>query len=458
MFESGSDVPLLTEYNPHTIPQHYQVIKDIRTEFNYQDQGVNQVMLSGSVGSGKSLLMSHIIITHCLENPGAIFGIGRLTMPELKDTLLKMILDHMGEAGELVNYDYNKTKSEIKFSNGSKIMSFSWHDQKYKKFRSHKFSGFAIEELTENDDKNALEAILMRCGRLPQIREKIVICATNPDDPEHWAYKWFIERERATNIHVYYSLTKDNPFLDPNYISMLKENLDPQMAKRMLEGIWLPIGKENIYYNYKAERNFYRRDYDVVESLPISISFDFNIAKNKPMSCVLSQYNGAFHWFDESVIEGARTEDIMEDLANRGCLDHRVPFYEIHGDQTGKARDPRCNWSNYDVITKFLDEYKRKDGRRVRYELCIQTRNPPIKKRHNLMNGAMYNVKGQTRFYVYAGAKTLHEGCRLTKLKKGGQYIEDDSKPYQHITTAAGYRVCYTLDHTNSKPQGTVLL
>jgi hypothetical protein len=27
-------------------------------------------------------------------------------------------------------------------------------------------------------------------------------------------------------------------------------------------------------------------------------------------------------------------------------------------------------------------------------------------------------------------------------LKKGGQYIEDDSKDYQHCTTALGYAVC----------------
>jgi hypothetical protein len=33
---------------------------------------------------------------------------------------------------------------------------------------------------------------------------------------------------------------------------------------------------------------------------------------------------------------------------------------------------------------------------------------------------------------------------KLTALKKGAEYIEDDSKEYQHITTAAGYRISYT--------------
>ena len=35
----------------------------------------------------------------------------------------------------------------------------------------------------------------------------------------------------------------------------------------------------------------------------------------------------------------------------------------------------------------------------------------------------------------------LDEGLTKTKLKLGGNYIEDDSKDYQHITTAAGYGI-----------------
>jgi hypothetical protein len=44
---------------------------------------------------------------------------------------------------------------------------------------------------------------------------------------------------------------------------------------------------------------------------------------------------------------------------------------------------------------------------------------------------------------VYKKAATLDEGMRLTKLRPGSQYIEDDSKRYQHITTALGYAVHY---------------
>jgi len=48
----------------------------------------------------------------------------------------------------------------------------------------------------------------------------------------------------------------------------------------------------------------------------------------------------------------------------------------------------------------------------------------------------------------------LAEGFSLTKLKDGAQYIEDDSKRYQHITTAAGYGICSVLDELETQQIG----
>jgi hypothetical protein len=450
-----SDTPLLNEFDPQDVPWQYKALNKIKNlDFNL---GVHQILLSGSVGSAKSLLMAHLVLLHCLENAGAICGVGRLTMPDLKDTFLKMILDHMGESGEIVEYSYNKTEGEITFPNGSKILSFSWHDKKYKKFRSYAFSMFAIEELTENDTPDAYEAIIMRLGRNKKIDEKLLLMATNPDDPEHWAYKKIIESKEPTK-HVFYSLTKDNKFLPSTYIDYLERNLDPKMADRMLRGLWVPIAANNIYYSY-SERNQRKGNYTINEKYPIRITWDFNIGEGKPMSCVAFQWNRyAFHWFKEFVVHSARTSDILEEIAASGLLDHRCA-YVIHGDATGKNRDTRSKLSDYDIIDEFLANYRTPDGKLINYSFEVGSKNPPIRTRHNLMNAQMQNVKGETRFHVYVDqVPTLHEGLRLTKLKPGGQYIEDDSKYYQHITTAAGYGVSYCILSEDSKPQGMVIL
>jgi hypothetical protein len=59
------------------------------------------------------------------------------------------------------------------------------------------------------------------------------------------------------------------------------------------------------------------------------------------------------------------------------------------------------------------------------------------------MNSYFQNELGIRRFFVYTGCKTVDEAFRLTALKKGGDYIEDDSKYYQHISTSISYSVFY---------------
>lgn len=457
MIPSEAEIPLLTEFDPQDVNWQFDALEEIRTEYDYS-LGVHQILFSGSVGSAKSILGAHIVITHCMENKNAVAGIGRLTMPDLKDTLLDMILKHLGEPGEIIDYNYNRTEGEITFPNGSKILSFSWADKKYKKFRSYAFTMFVIEELTENDTPEAYNAIMMRLGRNRNVKEKILLSMTNPDEPDHWVYKRIIERQCET-IHVYYSLTKDNKFLDPAYIEFLETNLDAAMAKRMLEGLWLSIRGNTIYYTY-SERNQIRGvKYEIDRKFPIRLSFDFNIGDGKPLSCVFFQWNrDTFFWYAESVIYSARTEDVLEDCAQRGLFDE-PNSYIIHGDATGRRRDTRSKSSDYEIIDEYLANYKTKDGKHINYTIEVPRSNPPVRTRHNLMNAQMCNVKGQNSFLVYVdGVPTFHEGIKLTKLKPGGKYIEDDSKYFQHISTAGGYGVCACIQFKDSKPQGTVLL
>lgn len=248
--------------------------------------------------------------------------------------------------------------------------------------------------------------------------------------------------------HVYYSVTADNPFLPDWYIKQLEDELDPKMALRMIHGKWVEISGEVIYHNYSRNRNYKDEPYRVDSKEDIHWTFDFNIADGKPMSSTLYQYiDKKFHFYDEIIVHGARTEDICDDAAARGLIDTQQHIH-IHGDQTGKRRDTRSKKSDYDIIEKFLANYtymQDGDEKKLNFSMEVPRSNPPIRERHNKFNAMCGNAKGVVRLFVYNTCKILDEGCRLTKLKKGGSYIEDDSKAYQHVTTAAGYGIWYNL-------------
>jgi len=90
--------------------------------------------------------------------------------------------------------------------------------------------------------------------------------------------------------------------------------------------------------------------------------------------------------------------------------------------------------------------------------LYVGLSNPPIRTRHNLVNSYCLNANGKRRLFVYEKAKTCDEGLRLTRLKPGGAYIEDDSKHYQHVTTAIGYGIKIATDQRTITPQGSIRL
>jgi hypothetical protein len=445
--------PSITQFDPTLIPFQIRVIKDVRRNLDHSK--VNQLLFSGSVGSSKSLLLAHLLVTHCMLFKRARALMGRQTLPDLKDTLIQKVIEHIGDdLREGKDYDYNKSSHKFTFSNGSELISRSWHDKDFKKFRSLELSAAGIEEASENDEayKGFYFELLQRIGRLSHVPEKWIALATNPDAPSHWLYKHFIA-EKKPNRHVYYSKTADNPFLPASYIENLKENLDPKQALRMLEGQWVEIDEEVIYYNYKSSRNFIDKTYETNPNYPIDISHDFNIGEGKPMSAVASQYiEGKFHFYRTFIIDGARTGDIMDEMASTELFELPNRF-RVFGDSSGKSRDTRSIKSDYDIIKEFLSNYKRKDGSNLQFETLVPLANPPIRERHNLVNAQCQNALKEIKLFVYKDAAPLDEGLRLTKLKKGGNYIEDDSFRFQHVTTAVGYMIHYQLKKWREPPK-----
>ncbi len=385
--------------------------------------------------------MAHVAVTHCLFNPGARFLLGRQSMPALKATILADVINHISpDLREGRDYWFNQTTGMIRFSNKSQIVCWSWSDGRFHKVRSVRLSGAAIEEGTESDTDEAYTAIKLRVGRLPHVKENIIITATNPENPGHWLYKHFhigTPETRPKTRHVYYSVTTDNPFLPPQYIEQLKRDLDPKLARRMIYGEWIEISGEVIYYNYDRSVNYSTDAYRVDPSQPIILAWDFNIGHGKPMSCCLMQHiGGHFHVFAEAVLEGANTANILEELESRQFLRPEWTFI-VCGDAAGKNRDTRSSRSDYEIITKFLSD------RALRYTFAVPAANPPIRLRHNRVNAFCRNSLGDSRLTVYSTAPTVDEGLRLVKLKEGGQYLEDDSKRYQHVTTALGYAIVF---------------
>lgn len=446
--------PYLDGFNPYVIPYQGDLVDLVRTEWDYS-RGNLEILLSGSFGSAKSIAMAHLAVTHCLLYPRARVCIARRALPDLKDTIFKEIIEHLEgydeetasgpQLVEGVHYTVNQSRAYIRFNNGSEIISRSWADKKYKKGRSLKLSMLIIEELTENneEDKQAFDTLKARIRRLPHVPENLMIAATNPDEPDHWVYKYWFDSDDPCR-KVFYSVTEDNPYLDPIYVQQLRRGYTKEEADRFLRGKWISITGSGVYYNYDSQKNFKRdKEYEWDLRYPISLMHDFNIGHGKPMSAAVGQHiKGVFYVAKTFIIDGLNTPKLMDEMAESGIFELKAKF-QVYGDAAGRHKDTRNSQSDYDIIEKFLTNYVRKDGTSLEVEMNVPLSNPAIRTRHNKMNSHFCNDLEEVRFYVYKDAKALDEGLRLTKLKKGAHLVEDDSFRLQHVTTAVGYWLCY---------------
>jgi hypothetical protein len=419
-----------------------------------------EILLSGSVGSAKSVLLAHVAVTHCLRNPGACVAICRRSLADLKKTIWKEIIEHISREGCMVEkIDYRKRDNtcEIEFSNGSVIMAVTWGDQRYDKFRSLKLSMLIIEELTENSDdfEPGFKILKARLRRIAWVKENILICATNPGEPDSFWHKYFIEGAKEfSSRFVFYSLTADNPFLDAAYLRQLLQDYSVLEAERYLRGQWISLEGKGIYHAYSEAKNFKKEPYKYEWTRPLHITFDFNVSEGKPQSAAAFQVgrDDCFHFFRESVIDNANwVLDNLDEFEAQGLFEGeqdgkpvRVQKVFIHGDATGKARSSNSLKSNYDLIKEWFAE------RGIPVQMAVPTINPALVKRWTTVNALCENALHEVRIFVYAACPVLNQGMKLSR-KKPGSAIEDDSKRYQHITTALGYAVCYLKDNGNRK-------
>jgi hypothetical protein len=456
------DILSYSTFNPENIKWQYKVLWDQANLWPYH-KGTQAVLFSGAVGSAKTTLAAFMAINHCTTLNRAKCLLGRRSLPDLRDTIYSDIValldadDTLMEGVDYITYDntcrvvFPKTKSEI--------FSRTWGDKRYKKFRSLKISMAIIEEATENnqDDRQAIREIMQRLNRISHIKKNTLLLLTNPDSPAHWIYRDYIEKANEESVHVYYSLTADNPFLDAGYISFLEKNLTKKEADRQLRGMWVEIDSDRIYYSYQSEMHFHRdTKYQLDPRYPVDLMADFNIGKSKPMSWALGQYiNDEFHVFREYHAETMRTQNLLDEMIADGALDLPVDW-RIFGDATGKNRDTRSISTDYEIIEAAFANHKRPDGSMIEYEFCVPKKNPPLRRRHNTANGVMENAKGEIRFHLYKGCDFVDEGFRLTEPKKGADNVEDDTLESQHVTTAITYWIDYIINRLNNNTKSVM--
>jgi len=354
-------------YNPHFAPF-------------FEDKSRYSVLWGGA-GSSKSYSAAQKIVIRC-ATPGERhkFLVVRKFKTTIEGSVFNLIRHIINELEIDKHVTVNNTKMSFSFANGNEIITTGLDD--VEKLKSiHGVTGIWLEEASELEESDLGQINLRLRGESDSYKQ--IIFTFNPISQDHWLKRKFFD-EGGDNVFTLWSNYKHNLFLDQEYIDILENEYkyDPNMYRIYVLGEWGRIKtNEEFYSMFSKEQHVKPVVYN--ESLPIHLSFDFNVNPYIPLSLwQIQEVNGVYRVGCFKLYALENPDNNTEALCNAFMDDFENYEIGVHiyGDASGKAKSTTSHQHNYDIIEGCLKHYLRN------WSWHIPRRNPLHSKRRDFIN------------------------------------------------------------------------
>jgi PBSX family phage terminase large subunit len=211
-------------------------------------------IFSGVTGSGKSLV-TNVLAIKALCGPdikdGDLVLFSGNTAESLYDNIIKPIIqiDPVG----LFTYSSKAGNQRLHFNNGKKQVEISCvganNERAQDRIQGKNVALWLADEIVKQP-KSFVEMALSRCRRVVN-NEMIttpVIWTCNPDHPEHFIKKDFIDNPDIEKNSWFFGFL-DNPTITEDYIADVKRRYSGVFYERMIEGKWV-ASEGSIFTNF----------------------------------------------------------------------------------------------------------------------------------------------------------------------------------------------------------------
>lgn len=323
-------------------------------------------ILSGAVRSGKTFL-TYFILPMLLDE----FGLRArgLLMGKTLGTIEENILKPMRELyGDIYIGDMKSDATGNRYVSlfGAKIRCVGANDKKSDgKIRGSTYS-WAICDEVATYPVNVFDMLM---SRLSEPNAKCV-CTTNPEDPNHWLKKRFIDNDKI-KCKVYSFTIDDNPLLEKSWVENLKNIYSgTELYDRYILGQWVSSNGA-IYKKFVTNaESAILTDIDRNELADCAIGIDFGenvsptafvcvgLLKNYKGIVILEEQKITDHG-DVRLLESNFTQFVNR-CYNSGWKPSRV-YYDVAQWTLGRSLESSCYRSGLPLIVKECTKDKIKD-------------------------------------------------------------------------------------------------
>lgn len=262
-------------------------------------------ILEGSVRSGKtyiSLIAWAMLLGQYSKNNNFLM-VGK-TLTSLKRNCLTILESLLRPQ----NFNYSLTKKEANIF-GRRIFLEGVNDSR----AEHKIRGMTLQaaycdELTLFTE----DFFQMLLSRLSLDGSKL-LATTNPDSPNHWLKKNFIDRSDELNIKIWKFRLDDNDTIPIDIRESFKKEYTGVFYDRFILGNWVQADGV-IYSSFANNTSKYIIDYKDIKTRNIdivTIGIDYGASKSHTAFSAVAFLNGFkdLYVIDEKIIEGIKEPD-----------------------------------------------------------------------------------------------------------------------------------------------------
>lgn len=205
-------------------------------------------ILHGSVRSGKTWISLVLWALWIVDMPvdKSYLMVGK-TLTALKRNCLDLLESLVGDE----NFTYSISQKEgLLFDR--KIYLEGVNDARAEsKIRGMTLQGAYCDELTLFTE----DFFSMLLSRLSEKNAKL-FGTTNPDSPNHWLKKNYLDRKKELSLYIKKFLIDDNTTLEPEYINQIKKEYTGVFKSRFIDGEWV-IAEGLVYDFFNVDTHCY---------------------------------------------------------------------------------------------------------------------------------------------------------------------------------------------------------
>ncbi len=207
------------------------------------------IICDGAVRSGKTLCMGLSFFCWAMRSfRGQAFGLCGKTVSGLRRNLLGTLLPVLKELGFQWEEKVSKNLLTVRFGGGENTFYlFGGKDEgSAALIQGITLAGVLLDEVALMP-RSFVEQACARCS----VEGSRMWFSCNPEGPEHWFYKEWIQKQEERNALYLHFTMEDNPALSPRVIRRYARNFSGTFYRRFVLGEW--VAAEGRVYDFFGE-------------------------------------------------------------------------------------------------------------------------------------------------------------------------------------------------------------